>query len=62
MSDLDLTDDEIYEIRTKLKMDLIKSHLKGYVDDSYEYDLEVGLWQKFLNKKSTQNKQGGHPP
>lgn len=52
ISDLDLTDDEIYELRTKLKMDLIKSHLKGYVDDSYEYDLEVGLWQKFINRKN----------
>jgi len=51
MSNLDLSDNEIYEIRTKLKMDLIKSHLKGYVDDSYEYDLEVGLWQKFINLK-----------
>ncbi|MFL0811615.1 MAG: hypothetical protein K6L76_14440 [Agarilytica sp.] len=54
MSDLDLTDDEIYELRTKLKMDLIKSHLKGYIDDSYEYDLEIGLWQKFKRlRKST---------
>ena len=53
MADLDLSDDEIYELRTKLKMDLIKSHLKGYIDDSYEYDLEIGLWQKFMNRKQS---------
>jgi len=51
MSDLDLSEDEIYELRTRLKMDLIKSHLKGYIDDSYEYDLEIGLWQKYMNRK-----------
>lgn len=55
MSGLDLSDDEIYELRTKLKMDLIKSHLKGYIDDSYEYDLEIGLWQKYINKKQSSN-------
>lgn len=56
MSDLELSDDEIYELRTKLKMDLIKSHLKGYIDDSYEYDLEIGLWQKFVNRIKSSDK------
>ncbi|WP_226661695.1 hypothetical protein [Microbulbifer aggregans] len=35
--DLEMDGDEIYEARTKLKMDLLKSHLKGYIDQGYEY-------------------------
>lgn len=41
--DLDFSDDEIYELNTKLKMDMLKSHLKGYVADDYEYDIDITL-------------------
>ena len=44
---LEFEDDEIYELRTKLKMDMLASHLKGYVGDDYKYDLDVTLVQKF---------------
>ncbi len=38
--DLDLSEDELYERRTKLKMDLLKSHLKGYIEDGYSYKID----------------------
>ena len=44
---LDFTDQEIYELETKLKMGLLKSHLKGYVHDDYQYDIDIGLWDRF---------------
>lgn len=44
---LDFTDEEIYELNTKLKMNMLKSHLKGYVADDYEYDIDVTLWDRF---------------
>ena len=43
-----ITPDELYELNTKLKMDMLKSHLKGYVQEDYEYDLEIGIWEKWL--------------
>lgn len=55
--DLDFDDDEIYELSTKLKMDMLKSHLKGYVADDYEYDIDVTLWDRFkraLAKKKSE--------
>lgn len=52
---LDFTDDEVYELNTKLKMDVLKSHLKGYVADDYEYDIDVTLWERF--KKAVTKKR-----
>ncbi len=37
---LDLGEDELYERRTKLKMDLLKSHLKGYIEEGYSYKID----------------------
>mgnify|MGYP000625084752 CR=1 FL=1 len=34
---LDLDDADLYEHRTHLKMDLLRSHLKGYLADDYRY-------------------------
>lgn len=34
---LSFSDDELYEYRTRLKMDLLKSHLKAYLHDDYTY-------------------------
>ncbi|SIS44527.1 hypothetical protein [Neptunomonas antarctica] len=35
--DLNLSESQRYEFRTKLKMDLLKSHLKGDIADDYSY-------------------------
>lgn len=53
--DLDFTDDEIYELNTKLKMEMLKSHLKGYVADDYEHDIDISLWDRF--KRALAKKQ-----
>ena len=52
---LDFTDEDVYELNTKLKMDVLKSHLKGYVADDYEYDIDVTLWERF--KKAVTKKR-----
>ena len=44
---LDLNDNEIFELRTKLKMDMIRSHLKTLISDDYEYNIELSVWEKF---------------
>ena len=45
---LDIEQNEIYELKTKLKMDLIKSHLKTTIGDDYNYDVAPSLLEKFL--------------
>lgn len=35
--ELELSESQRYELRTKLKMDLLKSHLKGDIKDDYSY-------------------------
>jgi len=37
LNDLDLSDEESYERRTYLKMELLKEHLKNYISDDFEY-------------------------
>ena len=44
---LDLDDEEIYELRTKLKMSALKSHLSNDLEKDYDYELPLGLWDKF---------------
>lgn len=40
------TDDDIYELRTKLKMELLRSHLKSYLSEDYKHDLDISLWDR----------------
>jgi len=58
-SGLGFSDDEIYELRTKLKMGLLKSHLSGYLDEDYDYDIDIGLWDKFLERRGESNAGAG---
>lgn len=34
---LELSDEEIYHLRTGLKMDLLRDHLKSYMSEDYRY-------------------------
>ncbi len=51
-----LDERELYELRTKLKMDLLKSHLKGYVDDAYTYPVDPKLDAKVRSAESGASK------
>lgn len=46
---LEITDEEKYELRIKLKMDILKEYLKKDVDIEFDYKIENGLWKKFLD-------------
>jgi len=59
---LDFTDEEKYELETKLKMDLLKSHLKGYVHDDYDHEINLGLLDRFKLQKKYQEKQNTASP
>lgn len=50
----ELTDEEKFELRTKLKMDLLKAHLSNDIGENYEYDINTSLFERFshLLKKS----------
>ncbi len=41
--DLDINEKEKFELRTKLKMDLLKSHLKNDIGEDYEYKVKTSL-------------------
>ncbi len=46
--DLDnLTDNEKFELRTKLKMDLLKAHLSNDIGENYEYKIKTSLLSHF---------------
>lgn len=51
---LELSGEELYELRTKLKMDMLKSHLKGYVSDDYQYDMGGTFLEHITEKLSMQ--------
>lgn len=53
----DFSDDEIHELRTKLKMELLKDHLKSYLSEDFEHDLDINLWNRFLNRKKRIEKE-----
>lgn len=44
---LDLTENEKFELRTKLKMDLLKSHLSTDIGENYDYKINTSLWDYF---------------
>ncbi len=43
----DLTDGERFELRTKLKMDLLKAHLSNDIGEEYEYEIKTSLLERF---------------
>lgn len=45
----DLTKDEKFDLRTKLKMNLLKSHLSHDIGEEYEYKIENSLLEQFKN-------------
>jgi len=53
----DITDEEKYQLRTKLKMDILKEYLKKDVDIEFDYKIENGLMKKFIElfKKNKDN-------
>lgn len=50
IKDLDIEEKDKFELRTKLKMDLLKSHLKNDIGENYEYHVNTSLWEIFMNK------------
>ncbi|MFW3399574.1 hypothetical protein [Aliarcobacter butzleri] len=63
---LDLTENEKFGLRTKLKMDLLKSHLSNDIGENYDYKINTSIWDywkdyqlknqnKRKNIKSTKN-------
>ena len=59
----DLSDDSKYQLRTALKMDLIKAHLVNELGNDYKYtpakEKMNRLWG-FLKKKDDSNNEGEH--
>lgn len=49
---LELSDEEKFELRTKLKMDMLKSHLSKDLGKNFEINIKPHIWQRFLNKKN----------
>ena len=46
---LNLTDEEKFELRTKLKMDMLKSHLSKDLGKKFEINIKPKIWNKWLN-------------
>lgn len=44
---LELEDKDMYELRTKLKMDLLRHHLKKLDPEKFEYEINPSLWDKY---------------
>ncbi len=60
MDGLELTDKEKFELRTKLKMDMLKSHLSRELGKKYECKINPNIWVKYgdiltLKKKTSDN-------
>jgi hypothetical protein len=49
--DLDIPENDKFELRTKLKMDLLREHLKNEVGEEYEYKLRTSLWDYLKPRK-----------
>lgn len=48
--DLDLSDEEKFELRTKLKMDILKSHLSKDLGKKFEINIKPNIWDKWLSR------------
>lgn len=53
---LDLSDEEKFELRTKLKMDMLKSHLSKDLGKKFEIDIKPNIWNKYLNRNNKDTK------
>lgn len=49
---LDLSDEEKFELRTKLKMEMLKSHLSKDLGKKFEIDIKPKTWNKYLNRNN----------
>ena len=48
---LDLNENEKFELRTKLKMDLLKSHLSNDIGENYDYKVNTSLLDYYNDYK-----------
>lgn len=48
--DLDLNDEEKFELRTKLKMDMLKSHLSKDLGKNFEINIKPNILDKWFNR------------
>lgn len=46
-TELDLDDRDIFEVRNKLKMDLLRHHLKNLAPEKFEYNINPSIWEKY---------------
>ena len=53
---LDLSDEEKFELRTKLKMEMLKSHLSKDLGKKFEIDIKPKTWNKYLNRNNKDTK------
>ena len=44
---LNINENQKFDLRTKLKMDLLKSHLMNDIGEKYEYEINTSLWEMF---------------
>lgn len=51
MLGLDIDEKDKFELRTKVKMDLLKSHLKNEIGENYEYKVKTSLLEYLPNFK-----------
>ena len=54
---LDLNDEQKFELRTKLKMDMLKSHLSKDLGENFEIDIKPNIWDKWLNRNNKDTQQ-----
>ncbi len=45
---LEISDEEKFQLRTKLKIDLLKNHLTKEIGENYEYKIKASLWEHFI--------------
>ncbi|MGM9402577.1 hypothetical protein ACS0VU_09450 [Aliiroseovarius sp. KMU-71] len=50
---LNLSDTDQYQLRTALKMELLREHLKDYVPEDYEYSARKSVFEKVRERKET---------
>jgi|GEM_PF-2243700 len=56
---LEITDEELYEYRTKLKMDILKEYLKKDIDMDFDYKINQGLISKIKDYLTTNKSKDG---
>ena len=45
---LDLNDREVFDLKTKLKMTLLRSHLKTYLDDEFDFEVDSSIFKSMI--------------